>query len=112
LRFLHVETLGRTFLNVIGVSECGPQRLFDAQAGQQGLRAGAIEQIVRGEIWRHRCDEIDRPLPRSRIFIPQRYVVSCARERDGPCSADEPATDDRDARHSNSLKAPRRCRRR
>ena len=63
LRFLHVETLGRTFLNVIGVRECGPQRLFDAQAGQQGLRAGAIEQIVRGEIRRLRCDEIDRPLP-------------------------------------------------
>ena len=95
---LDVEALECAFLHVISVGKRGGQGLLDAQAGQQSLRAGAVEQIVRGQIRRHRCGEIDRALRGLRVLVPQRNVMSGACERDRPCSADESAANDRDAR--------------
>ena len=93
-RFLHVEPLGRVFLNMIGIGERGGKSLLDPKASEQSLRTGPAEQIIRGQVRRHGCDEFDSPIGRAGILIPKRNIMSGARKGYRPSPADKSAADD------------------
>ena len=84
-RLLHLEALGRVLLHVIGAGERRAQD-HPRRCRRASMICGVapFEQIIRGKVGRHGCDEVDRPSGRVAILIPERDVMARASEGDRP----------------------------
>ena len=104
IALLHLELLGRVLLDVIGAGERRRERLPARRRSEQQLRRLAPpSRSFAARSGSDRRDEVDRPLRRVGVLVPERDVVAGAREGDRPGAADEAATDDRDAAPFPSL---------